>query len=168
MVASSGDPLLRADAVTAYRERLFPLAALVTPNLDEARALLDGRNIVDQEALTDAGHELCARFGVPFLMKGGHLARGEIDLAVDVLVVPGGKAESFSAPFTVGVQTHGTGCTYAAAITAGLAHGRSLTEAVRRAKTYVSAAVAGFHRWEQPGRGPTDALNHFPAAGSTA
>ena len=169
MVASSGDPLLSAGAVTAYRERLFPLAAVVTPNLDEARALLDGAEIPDLAALNEAGHAMCARFGVPFLMKGGHLAHGGTGQAVDLLVWPGGEVESFSAPFTAGVQTHGTGCTYAAAVTAGLAHGRPLAEAVRRAKGYVSAAVAGFHRWERPGRGAaTDALNHFPATGSTA
>lgn len=170
MVASSGDPLLRADAVTAYRERLFPRAALVTPNLDEARALLGGRAIADVAALADAGRALCARFGVPFLMKGGHLARTAGEPAVDLLVTtPDGRVEAFSAPFTAGVQTHGTGCTYAAAVTAGLAHGRPLAEAVRRAKDYVSAAVAGFHRWERPGGAATDALDHFPAAGcSTA
>lgn len=170
MVASSGDSLLSAGAVAAYRERLFPLATVVTPNLDEARALLDGAEIPDLAALGEAGHTLCARFGVSFLMKGGHLARGGGDRAVDLLVRPGGgKAELFSAPFTPGVQTHGTGCTYAAAVTAGLAHGRPLAEAVRRAKGYVSAAVAGFHRWERPGRAAaTDALDHFPATGSTA
>ncbi len=168
MVASSGDSLLSVGAVAAYRERLFPLAAVVTPNLDEARALLDGADIPDLPALNEAGHTLCARFGVPFLMKGGHLAHRGADQAVDLLVRPGGGgSESFSAPFTAGVQTHGTGCTYAAAITAGLAHGQSLAEAVRRAKYYVSAAVAGFHRWQRPAR--IDALNHFPATGwSTA
>ena len=164
MVASSGDPLLRADAVAAYQERLFPLAAVVTPNLDETRALLGGRGIANVDALASAGRDLCARFGVPFLMKGGHLARVAGEPAVDLLVTPGGRVESFSAPFTAGVQTHGTGCTYAAAVTAGLAHGQPLAEAVRRAKDYVSAAVAGFHRWERPDRLPTDALNHFPAA----
>ena len=91
MVASSGDPLLRADAVAAYQERLFPLAALVTPNLDEARALLGGRKIADVNALAGAGRELCARFGVPFLMKGGHLARAAGEPAVDLLVTPGGR-----------------------------------------------------------------------------
>lgn len=168
MVATSGDSLLRADAVTAYRERLFPLAAVVTPNLDEARALLGGRVIADVNALADAGGELSVRFNVPFLMKGGHLARADGEPAVDLLVTPEGGVETFSAPFTAGVQTHGTGCTYAAAITAGLAQGRSLSESVRRAKAYVSAAIAGFHRWERPDGRTTDALNHFPAAGSTA
>lgn len=173
MVASSGDPLLRDEAVAAYRERLFPLAALVTPNLDETRALLSGRAIPDLDALAQAGRELCARFGVPFLVKGGHLAQADGKKpATDLLVVPpDGRVEAFAAPFTAGVQTHGTGCTYAAAVTAHLAHGRSLSEAVRRAKAYVSAAVAGFHRWPPLGGGgaPTDALNHFPAAaaGST-
>ena len=154
MVASSGDPLLRRDALQGYRERLFPLAALVTPNLDEARVLLGGAPLADAEAMRQAGRELCARFGVPFLMKGGHLGG---DTALDVLVCPDGRTRDFTAGFTRGFSTHGTGCTYSAAIAAGMASGLGLEGAVQQAKGYVSAVIAGRFRWERDGR-RTDAL----------
>lgn len=152
MVASSGDPLLEPDAVQAYRERLFPLAALVTPNLDEACALL-GRPIGNVREMEAAGLELARRYGAAFLMKGGHLGGEE---AIDLLCFADGRTADFRAPFTRGVSTHGTGCTYSAAITAGLASGLELEGAAVQAKRYVTEAVAGFFRW-----GRTDALNHF-------
>ena len=77
MVASSGDALLEAEAVAVYGERLFPLATLVTPNLDEARVLLDGPPIAAPRPCARPGPELCARYGVAFLMKGGHLGGEE-------------------------------------------------------------------------------------------
>lgn len=152
MVASSGDPLLEPEAVRAYQERLFPLAALVTPNLDEACALL-GRPIANVIEMEAAGLELARRFGAAFLMKGGHLGGAE---AIDLLCFADGQTADFRAPFTRGVSTHGTGCTYSAAITAGLASGLELEGAALQAKRYVTEAVAGFFRW-----GGTDALNHF-------
>lgn len=157
MVASSGDSLLQADAVRAYRELLFPLATLITPNLDEARVLLEGRAIADPRAMQEAGTELCRRHGTAFLMKGGHLGG---DMAIDLLCLPDGKVAEFHAPFIRGVQTHGTGCTYSAAITAGLALGLDLEAAVTRAKGYVTEAVHGFFRWPCGGRN-VDALNHW-------
>ena len=155
MVASSGDSLLEPDAVAAYRERFFPLAKLVTPNLDEARVLL-GRPIADLAEMAAGGRELCARYGCAFLMKGGHLSGDE---AVDLLCLPGGETVEYRAPFTRGVSTHGTGCTYSAAITAGLAQGLELRAAVEQAKRYVTHAIGHFLRW-QHGDG-TDALNHW-------
>jgi len=155
MVASSGDPLLRADAITLYRERLFPLATLVTPNLDETAALL-GRRIASIGEMRRAGAELTGRFGVAFLIKGGHL-RGRT--ATDLLFANGEVAE-YSAPFVPGVSTHGTGCTYSAAIAAGLGKGLALRDAVAGAKQFVTAAVTNFLRWEKDGH-TTDALNHF-------
>ena len=152
MVASSGDPLLEPDAVTAYREQLFPLATLVTPNLDEARTLL-GRDIASTEEMRGAGVELARHYGAAFLMKGGHLGGPE---AVDLLCFADGRTAEFRAPFTRGVSTHGTGCTYSAAVTAGLASGLELEPATAQAKRYVTAAVSGFFRW-----GSTDALSHF-------
>ena len=160
MVASSGDRLLRAEAVAAYQERLFPLAALVTPNLDEARVLL-GRPVGSVGEMRAGGAELCARFRAAFLMKGGHLGGDE---AVDVLCLPGGETVEFCAPFTRGVSTHGTGCTYSAAITAGLAQGLELRAAVGQAKRFVTGAVASFLRWENGGES-VDALNHFTTGG---
>ncbi len=156
MVASSGDRLLKAEAIEAYRERLFPRAALVTPNLDEARVLLE-RPVGSVEEMRAGGRELCARYGAAFLMKGGHLGGDE---AVDVLCLPGGETAEYRAPFTRGVSTHGTGCTYSAAITAGLAQGLELRAAVGQAKRYVTAAVAHFFRWPH-GAASTDALNHL-------
>ncbi len=156
MVATSGDALLQQDAVALYRERLFPMAALVTPNLDEVRVLL-GRTVSNLEEMRTAGRELAAHHGCAFLIKGGHL---NLDPATDLLCLPDGEVEEFSARFVRGVSTHGTGCTYAAAITAGLARGRSLPESVGEAKCYLANTVAQFLRWTQEGR-TTDALHHF-------
>ncbi|HEX8295741.1 MAG TPA: bifunctional hydroxymethylpyrimidine kinase/phosphomethylpyrimidine kinase [Chthoniobacteraceae bacterium] len=155
MVATSGDPLLREDAVALYRERLFPLATLITPNLDEVRTLL-GRPVTSVGEMRRAGEELAATFGVAFLIKGGHL-RGSV--ATDLLFADGAVHE-FHAPFVPDVSTHGTGCTYAAAITAGLGKGLGLVEAVRLGKIYVTRAVTQHLRWMRPG-GNTDALHHF-------
>ena len=159
MVATSGDSLLRDDAVALYRERLFPRATLVTPNLDEVSALL-GRPVTDLAGMRRAGEELVAEFGVPFLIKGGHLRTA---LATDLLVETSGVTE-FSAPFVPGVSTHGTGCTYAAAIAAGLGKGLPLRAAVGEAKVFLTRAVSQFLRWERPG-GSTDALHHFADLG---
>ena len=160
MVASSGDSLLGPDALAAYQGKLFPLATLITPNLDEARVLLGGRRIEDPKAMQDAGAELCRRYGTAFLMKGGHLG-GE--MAIDLLCFPDGKMVEHHAPFIRGVQTHGTGCTYSAAITAGLAQGLDLESATARAKGYITGAVHGFFRWQGAGRN-VDALNHWRKA----
>jgi hydroxymethylpyrimidine/phosphomethylpyrimidine kinase len=159
MVATSGDLLLQGEAVRVYEGELFPLAALVTPNLDEAARLL-GEEIPNLEALRAAGHQLVARYGVPMLLKGGHLAT---DNAVDLLCTDAGIVE-FSAPFVRGVQTHGTGCTYSAAIAAGLASALPLEEAVRRAKGFVTSAIARHFAWPAADGGPAlYALNHSAA-----
>ena len=156
MVATSGDPLLRDDAVALYRERLFPRATLVTPNLDEVRTLL-GRPITSLDEMRRAGTELAAQYGTNFLIKGGHLREA---VATDLLCEVGGAVSEFSAPFVPGVSTHGTGCTYAAAITAGLGKGLALRAAVGEAKEFLARAVTNFLSWERPG-GRTDALHHF-------
>ena len=156
MIATSGDPLLQADAIALCRERLFPLATLITPNLDETSTLL-GRPVTSLDEMRIAGAELTARHGTAFLLKGGHL-RGAV--ATDLLFA-GGRVAEFNAPFVPGVSTHGTGCTYSAAIAAGLGKGLALHDAVAEAKRYVTAAVTHFHRWEKDGR-TTDALNHLP------
>ena len=155
MVATSGDPLLKSDAVAVYTERFFKLAALVTPNMDEARALL-GSPVATVEEMKAAGRELSGKFGVPFLLKGGHLKGG----AATDLLFAGGEVREFTAPFVPGVATHGTGCTYSAAITAGLAKGLPLTRAIAGAKEFVTRAITGHFSWPREG-GPTAALNHF-------
>ena len=154
MVASSGDPLLLDDAVAAYWSEVFPRAAVITPNLDEATFLL-GRTINAEADLEPAARELCERAGSPVLLKGGHL-KGES--AIDILVEsPDAKAHIFTAPFVPDVSTHGTGCTYSAAITACLASGETLPQAVDRAKKFVTSAIAGTHRWRD---GDLQALDH--------
>ncbi len=159
-VASSGDALLEPEAVAAYGELLFPRAALVTPNRDEARVLW-GREIPDLATMRTAAGELRERWGCDVLLKGGHFRTAE---AVDVLVTKEGVLE-LGAPFIAGVETHGTGCTYAAAIAAGLAEGLPLVETVRRAKEFVSAAIGEHFRWRR-GAGVTDALNHHRLRGA--
>lgn len=157
MVATSGDPLLQADAVALYRERLFPMATIVTPNLDEVRTLL-GRTVTSLDGMRRAGAELVAQSGTSFLIKGGHLREAA---ATDLLCIAGSDdIREFSAPFVEGVSTHGTGCTYAAAIAAGLGKGLALRDAVSEAKVFVTRAVTHFLRWERGGD-VTDALHHF-------
>jgi len=159
MVATSGDLLLAKDAIASYERELFPLAALLTPNLGEATRLL-GETISDLPAMRKAGRKLVEKYRVPVLLKGGHLA-GEN--AVDLLFLEGNVVE-FSAPFSRGVATHGTGCTYSAAIAAGLASGLALEEAVRRAKKFVTATIAQHLAWKTPQGMTLHALNHSRTA----
>ncbi len=149
MVATSGFRLLAPDAVAAYCERLFPLATVVTPNLDEAGALLGGRSLPDLHAMRDAGRELSARFGTAFLIKGGHLG-GEY--ASDVLCLPDGTTQDFHGKHTGGISIHGTGCTFSAAIAAQLARFPGLPSAVQYAKHYITHAIEHRHRWEHSGQ----------------
>jgi len=159
MVATSGDSLLRDDAIESYERDLFPLAALLTPNLGEA-ARLTGESIGDLAAMRKVGATLAKKYQVPVLLKGGHLAG---DQAIDLLFAGHGIIE-FSAPFSRGIATHGTGCTYSAAIAAGLAKDLSLEESVRRAKKFVTAAIAQHHAWKTPEGSALHALNHSPKA----
>jgi hydroxymethylpyrimidine/phosphomethylpyrimidine kinase len=138
MVATSGAQLLKPSAIRTLTRDLFPLATLITPNLDEAVLLL-GHPIKSLAELQDAALELHLRHGCAVLLKGGHLRRSPS--ASDVFV-DHGQQVVLSAPFVRGVSTHGTGCTYSAAITAYLALGLSLEEAVAMAKQHISAAIA--------------------------
>jgi hydroxymethylpyrimidine/phosphomethylpyrimidine kinase len=156
IVATSGDPLLDPAAIEAYEKELFSLATLITPNLDEAERLL-GTEIKDRQAMHRAGKELEREFGTAILLKGGHLASAA---ALDLLFVDR-KVVEFSAPFVTGVETHGTGCTYSAAITAGIASGLSLEKAIGRAKKFVTEAIAQHFRWTSPSGKNLDALRHL-------
>lgn len=155
MVASSGDPLLEPECIELYQSRLLPMATLVTPNLDEAAVFL-GRKPGNPDEMLEAGHELCQRYGTAFLMKGGHLDGAPCDL----LVRPDGSCVTSTTERIAGVSTHGTGCTFSAAITAALAHGESLEAAFRTGKAYVHRAIAEHYRWNTERGGEIDALNH--------
>jgi hydroxymethylpyrimidine/phosphomethylpyrimidine kinase len=151
MVATSGARLLTAEAEEVIRDDLLPLAALVTPNTDEA-AILTGRVVHDVATMERAATTLL-RFGAgAVLVKGGHLANGEV---TDVLATPGG-IRRFSHTRIETTSTHGTGCTLSAAITAGLALGQPLEEAVTVALDFVHRAIVSAPNLGA-GHGP---LNH--------
>ncbi len=154
MIATSGDSLLQSAAIEAYRTQLLPRATLITPNLDEAAVLWAQGKITSVSQMEVAGKALSAEFGTAVLMKGGHLPRGS---AVDLLI-RGGEVWQYEAPFVEGVTTHGTGCTYSAAITAQLALGQELPQAIAVAKRYITAAIQQSFRWHSH----LMALNHFP------
>ena len=142
MVATSGAPLLKPKTVSVLTEKLLPLAALVTPNLHEAEILI-GHKLASVEDLRIAAREIRARFGCAALVKGGHLRGGRE--AVDIFF--DGRTELLlSAPFIKRVRTHGTGCTYSAAIAGYLARGLDLPPAVKRAKQFITQAIAGSYR----------------------
>jgi hydroxymethylpyrimidine/phosphomethylpyrimidine kinase len=137
MVSTSGARLLTTEAEEVVREDLLPLAALVTPNLDEA-AILTGRVVHDSATMERAGTTLL-RFGAgAALVKGGHLRGDEI---TDVLVTPTG-VRRFTHSRIETTSTHGTGCTLSAAITAGLALGLPLEDAVADGLDFVHRAIA--------------------------
>jgi len=152
MVAKGGDSLLDAGAVRAYVQALFPLAAVVTPNLPEAAALL-GRAVRTVDEMPDAARELQALGPRAVLLKGGHLDAEE-DAATDVFF-DGHETFLLSVPRVATANTHGTGCTLSAAIAARLAKGQALTNAVRGAKAFVTEAIGASYAVGS-GPGPVD------------
>lgn len=155
MVASSGDRLLDTDAEAAYLGQLAPHARVITPNADEAGVLLgtDLRTIAD---LRDAAVELAGCGAEVVVVKGGHLDQGPD--AVDV-VWDGDRLTELRAPWVDTKNNHGTGCSFASAITAGLARGQAPLDAIRAAKHYVNRAMASGATWRLgAGHGPID---HF-------
>jgi hydroxymethylpyrimidine/phosphomethylpyrimidine kinase len=142
MVATSGARLLKPSAIAILRDQLLPLAALVTPNLPEAE-IITGRAIGSVEDLRRAAEDIHRRFGCAALVKGGHLrnSREAVDIFFD-----GTDELLLTAPFVKGVSTHGTGCTYSAAVAGHLALGRALPDAVARAKEYITQAIAQCQR----------------------
>ena len=155
MIATSGDNLLEPEAVESYKNKLFPLATLITPNVDEAGLLLE-TTINDRTQMENAAKTLAKKYRTSILLKGGHL-RG--DTAIDLLFHHG-ELREFSAPFVRGVETHGTGCTYSAAITAGLASGFSLGQAIKRAKKFVTESIKRHFHWTSKSGDTLDALRH--------
>ena len=152
MVAKSGDRLLDSAAEAAYRDRLFPLAEVVTPNLAEAEALL-GRPVRSVEAMAQAARDLRALGPRSVLVKGGHLEGDPVDVFFD-----GQRTEELRAPRIATRNTHGTGCTLSAAIAARLALGADAREAVRDAKAYLTEALRGAYTLGR-GAGPVDHLH---------
>ena len=138
LISTSGAKLLAPAAFKMLTGKLLPLAALVTPNLSEAE-ILSGQKISGIEEMRAAARKIHSQFGCAVLIKGGHLKnmRAAADIFFD------GKSELLlSAPFIKGVRTHGTGCTYSAAICAALALGRDLPQAVQIGKKFVTMAIS--------------------------
>lgn len=156
MVATSGDRLLDPDAERAYLESLFPHALVVTPNVPEAEALV-GRPLVTIGDLMDAARELHSYGPRYVVVKGGHLDGEE---SIDV-VFDGSSIELLHARRVASRNTHGTGCTFSAAVAARLALGDRPDEAIAVAKRYVTDAIASAAVWRLGhGHGPVD---HFQA-----
>jgi hydroxymethylpyrimidine/phosphomethylpyrimidine kinase len=142
MISTSGTQLLEPKAIKILQEKLLPLATLATPNLPEAEILI-GKTIDSIEEMRAAAKTIHSRFGCAVLVKGGHLknSREATDIFFD------GKTELLlSAPFVNGVRTHGTGCTYSAAICAALALGNDLPQAVQIGKRFVTAAISNSYK----------------------
>lgn len=151
--AGSGNALAVGDVLAALRGRLLPLATVITPNLDEAAALT-GRAVTDRASMADAARALVDAGARAALVTGGHLP----DRPVDVLCLDG-LVHALDAPRIVVARTHGTGCTLTAAITAHLAHGHAVADAIARAKAYVGRALQSAPR---PGHG-AQPLDHHAA-----
>ena len=142
MVSTSGSVLLKPSAIRVLQTRLLPLATLVTPNLDEAQ-ILAGAKLHSVDDLRAAAREIHSRFGCAALVKGGHLRN--VKQATDVFF--DGRTELLlCAPFVRGISTHGTGCTYSAAIAARLALSDDLPMAIHRAKRFITRAISESRR----------------------
>lgn len=139
MVATSGDLLIKKNAIGALRARLLPLAAVVTPNIPEAEELT-GLKLQSAQAIEAAARRIVEMGARSVVIKGGHGKGPAADLFFD-----GKKLVALSAPRIRTKNTHGTGCTFSAAIAAYLAAGESIEQAARKAKQYITAAIgAGF------------------------
>jgi hydroxymethylpyrimidine/phosphomethylpyrimidine kinase len=155
MVSTSGERLLAPDAVEALRTKLIPLASIITPNLPEAAALLNEPVAASEAAIEAQGKKLLALGCPAVLIKGGH---GQGSESIDYLVRATGTL-ALPAPRVATENTHGTGCSLSSAIAAELAKGAALDDAVRNAKTFVSAAIAAADRFTVGhGHGP---IHHF-------
>ena len=154
MVVTSGDRLIAEETVAVLVRELFPLATVITPNLDEAELLL-GHKIAGAAALEPAARELLALGAQSVLLKGGHLPGNEV---VDLLLQPAREPVRLASPRIASQNVHGTGCTLSSAIAAHLALGHPLEEAVRLARAYILGAIAaGADVRTGHGHGP---LNH--------
>ena len=155
MVATSGARLISEDAIETLKKELLPLATVITPNIPEAE-VLSGMKITSPEAMEAAAEKIYREFGCAVLMKGGHQQND----ANDYLYGDEGGTWFYGKRID-NPNTHGTGCTLSSAIAANLAKGLSLSEAVDRAKTYLSGALAAMLDLGR-GSGP---MNHAFAIG---
>ena len=151
MVATSGAKLLRSDAIEVLKERLLPLAEVLTPNIPEAEILADMK-IESPADMETAARTICEKYGCAVLCKGGH----DLNDANDLLWKDG-KGRWFNGRRIDNPNTHGTGCTLSSAIASNLAKGYELDQAVERAKAYISGALAAQLDLGK-GRGP---MNHM-------
>jgi hydroxymethylpyrimidine/phosphomethylpyrimidine kinase len=154
LISKHGAALLASDAIEILKTRLLPQAFLVTPNLEEA-AILAGLDVRDVDSMRVAARKISEMGPPAVLVKGGHLAGDAIDVLLDQ-----GEWTEFTAPRVETRHTHGTGCTYSAAITASLAAGLELPTAIRNAKRYITEAIR-----TNPGlgRGSGPVNHHAPA-----
>ncbi|MGN0990858.1 MAG: bifunctional hydroxymethylpyrimidine kinase/phosphomethylpyrimidine kinase [Candidatus Ventricola sp.] len=150
MVATSGSALIKTEAIETLTRELFPLAALVTPNVPEAQ-ILSGLPIEGEADMLTAAGQISERYGCAVLLKGGHSVSDANDL-----LYANGQARWFAGRRIDNPNTHGTGCTLSSAIAANLAKGYALEDAVARAKAYISGALAAMLDLGQ-GSGP---MNH--------
>lgn len=157
MLAKDGSHLLQTAAINTLRNKLFPLTTILTPNLPEAEILLQ-QKIMDRGNMEQAARELCAMGPQAVLLKGGHLLEDQ-ESADCLYIKQQNKYYWFSNKRVMTKHTHGTGCTLSAAITACLAQGKNLLDAVTAAKSYISAAIlAGKDYQLGKGCGP---VQHF-------
>lgn len=156
MVATSGDPLLRDDAITTLRDELIPSVKVITPNIPEAEILL-GRKLTPDADLPTAARELSQGGKVSVFLKAGHL---ETETLTDILYdASADTIHKMESPKIHTVNTHGTGCTLSSAIASYLAKGHALPEACRLAKDYITGAILSGSTYEiGHGHGP---VNHF-------
>ena len=155
MVAKGGARLLREDAVEALRTVLIPLATVVTPNIPEAEALV-GRKIEDMDDMRDAAEEIVALGAKSVVVKGGHMDGPATDIFFD-----GTEAKAFTSPRISTDNTHGTGCTFASAIAAGLAKGKS-DPRVRRRRQEVRHRCHPLRPHDRQGQRSPQPLLHAP------
>ncbi|MBW7998096.1 MAG: bifunctional hydroxymethylpyrimidine kinase/phosphomethylpyrimidine kinase [Candidatus Glassbacteria bacterium] len=141
LVAKSGDPLLEDDAVEVMVEKLFPRAAVITPNAVEA-GRLTGIEVTGEDTMRAAAGKLQELGAAGVLVKGGHLAGDDL---LDLLVLADGESKLFKGKRIHTKHTHGTGCTLSAAIAAGLARGMGLTDAVAKAREYLQRGITNAH-----------------------
>jgi len=159
MVASTGASLLEPEAVTSYREKLLPLAHIITPNLPEAETLLE-RKITSVPEMSAAARELSGQYGCAVLLKGGHLGANE---CTDILF-DRKKEHRFTSPRLDVKASHGTGCTLAAALASALARGENLPNATSIAKSYLNRCLTDSYSFPSPNGDTIHALNQGVAA----